>query len=142
MTWSEVKREAQDRSGWRPSVLDDGHFVTKIVYVLSICLLVREMPTFPKIFWRKYAPVCFFTEMAITLAILECSLLHGWTYLEEYVRVNSDDLLVQLTSVPNLEWLVCHICCGKSECTEIFAQLLLKMLSFIFLLCTCLFTVK
>ncbi|CAH2057437.1 unnamed protein product, partial [Iphiclides podalirius] len=118
----------------RPSLLDNKHFSTQIVYILSVCLLLHAMPILPKCVWRRYTTVCFLIEIAISLAVLECSLVHAWNYLEHYMLSHADDLLLELTNTPDLEWLVCQFCSGKSDCSETFGYLLLKMLSFLLLL--------
>ncbi|CAK1591342.1 unnamed protein product [Parnassius mnemosyne] len=121
----------------KTSILEGKNFSTPLVYILSVCLLLREVPILPKFLWARYTSACFLFEIAVSLAVLEYSLVHVWNIIEQYVFLHADELLVQITDKPDLEWLVCHICYGESECSVIFAHLLLKILSFAFLLTVC-----
>ncbi|XP_013138243.1 PREDICTED: uncharacterized protein LOC106103123 [Papilio polytes] len=119
------------------SVIEDTLCKTKLVFILSICLFLYEIPILPRYFWNKNTPISFLIEVAISLAVLEYSLIYIWKFLEDYVLLYSDDILVQLANFPSLEWVYCNVCCGKSDCSVTFAQLLLKSLSFMLMMAIC-----
>ncbi|KAL0861761.1 hypothetical protein ABMA27_009237 [Loxostege sticticalis] len=118
-------------------VLKDKYLASNLVYLLSVCLLLRRVNIFPKVFWRKYSPICFVLEVITTVALLECSLTYVWKLVQDYILHNADGLLVLLTEKQSLDWLVCHLCCGKSDCPAVFAALVLKAVSFGVLMAVC-----
>ncbi|XP_028164813.1 uncharacterized protein LOC114355962 [Ostrinia furnacalis] len=118
-------------------ILKDKYLASNLVYLLSVCLLLRKVNIFPRVFWRKYSPICFLLEVITTVAILECSLTYVWKFVQDYVLRNADGLLVLLAEKQSLDWLVCHLCCARSDCPAVFAALVLRAVSFVLLMGSC-----
>ncbi|XP_028029382.1 uncharacterized protein LOC114242443 [Bombyx mandarina] len=121
------------------SFLESKYFPTNLVHLVTSSLIVKEIPIFPKLFWRGCPLLCSLSEVAVCLLFMEASLRYVWNYVREYILRNSDDLLAQLTDDERLDWLLCRLCCGQRNCSEVFAALVLKVTSFAFLLGVCCF---
>ncbi|KAJ8710907.1 hypothetical protein PYW08_009422 [Mythimna loreyi] len=104
-------------------ILKNKFFTSNLVYLLSICLLLREIELFPFLESRKYYLLCYLLEVPITIILLEGFLYCLWKPIQDYLLYNADAILVNLAEERGLEWLVCHMCCGQSNCTTIFAAL-------------------
>ncbi|CAH0403097.1 unnamed protein product [Chilo suppressalis] len=120
-------------------ILKTKYLSSNLVFLMAVCLVLKRVNVLPKILWRNLSPICFIIEIITTLVLLECSLFHIWKRVEDYLLYNSDGLLVHLSENSGLQWLVCHLCCGRSNCSAIFAHLVLKMTSFFVLLASCCF---
>ncbi|XP_072948299.1 uncharacterized protein [Epargyreus clarus] len=119
------------------SGLKEEYFSSKLVFLLGVALLLREMRLFPRLIRAKFAMICFLLEIPISMLLLECSLVYVWQLIQDYVLQNIDELLVFLSSEDRLEWLMCHLCCGKQDCSEVSARLVLTLVSFCILLSVC-----
>ncbi|XP_045761943.1 uncharacterized protein LOC123865143 [Maniola jurtina] len=114
------------------------HPESKLVFLLTLCLLLKGFPLCPGIIARTtFFPACLLVEIPLSLTILESSLIYVWKPLQEYLLLYSDDILVHLYEDTRYMWLVCPLCCGKSGCNEIFTNLVLKVMSFVFLITIC-----
>ncbi|XP_026727994.1 uncharacterized protein LOC113494058 [Trichoplusia ni] len=121
------------------SILQNKFFTSNLVYLLSVCLIIRKFNLLPQVLWKKSAAVCYMLEIPISMIILEVFLFYLWKHVQDYLLFNADGILVHLAEERGLEWLVCHYCCGQSNCTAIFADIALKFLSFAMLLVVCFF---
>ncbi|XP_032524102.2 uncharacterized protein LOC116775330 [Danaus plexippus] len=107
---------------------------SKLIFLTSVCFLLRRISWFPSVLLTKVYPICLFLEIPLSLLTLECSLVHVWKPIEELILLYSDDILVQLNEKAQCEWIICSLCCGQTDCSHIFSSLMLKMISFIYLL--------
>ncbi|XP_035452479.1 uncharacterized protein LOC118277684 [Spodoptera frugiperda] len=124
------------------SILQNKHFTSSLVYLLSVCLVLRKITLIPGIVSKKWPMICFITEVPISIVILEAFLFYFWKPVQDYLLLHSDTILVHLAEERSLDWLVCHLCCGHSNCSEIFADVILKFLSFVILFSVSFISVK
>ncbi|XP_022818585.1 uncharacterized protein LOC111351048 [Spodoptera litura] len=123
-------------------ILRNKHFTSNLVYLLSVCLLLRKISLIPGIISKKWPLTCLMTEIPLSIIILEGFLFYFWKPVQDYLLLHADSILVHLAEERSLDWLVCHLCCGHSSCADIFADLILKFLSFVILFSVCLITTK
>ncbi|KAF9412178.1 hypothetical protein HW555_009251 [Spodoptera exigua] len=124
------------------SLLRNKHFTSSLVYLLSVCLLLRKISLIPCIITKRWPIPCLIAEIPISVIILEGFLFYFWKPIQDYLLLHSDSILVHLAEERSLDWLVCHLCCGHSNCADNFADLILKFLSFVTLFSVCFITVK
>ncbi|XP_075985810.1 uncharacterized protein LOC142982944 [Anticarsia gemmatalis] len=121
------------------SILNNKYLTANLVYLLSLCLILGQFELIPRGLRRKSTTLCFFIEIPLCIILLELFLYYVWKKIQDYILLNADAILVHLTEERGLEWLVCHVCCGHSNCSYMLADLTLKLLSFTALLVTCFF---
>ncbi|CAG4939604.1 unnamed protein product [Colias eurytheme] len=114
------------------NLLAGEHSTSKLVFLLSICLILEKIHVFP-IYKVTFNPIRYILEIVISVIVLESSILYVWQPLENYVLLNADDILVQLYEDETFAWIVCPLCCGNKD-VAVFARLVLKAFSFSILL--------
>ncbi|XP_026494444.2 uncharacterized protein LOC113399511 [Vanessa tameamea] len=127
---------------YNPKLITDEHPESKLTFLLSICLLLKRISLLPSLKWRIFLPGYLILEIPLSLIFLESTLLYVWTPFKDCLLLHSDDILVHLYENMNLEWLICPMCCNKSDCSYAFATLVVKVMSFMLLLSICFITKK
>ncbi|KAJ0171620.1 hypothetical protein K1T71_013170 [Dendrolimus kikuchii] len=115
-------------------VLKNKYLNYNLVYLISTCLILKHINIFPWHLRKHFSLLCTLFEVPFAIGILEISLYHIWKCMQDYLYRYADDLLVHLTEEKGLDWLICRICYHQSNCSAVFAALVLKIECFAILL--------